>query len=367
MNILIIGYCKLDDGFLYASRALENLNYTIFFFPYFNYILDEIPNKDDILNEFIHTNNIEICLWWNNSIQSQTFEQIISKPRNLNQSQCTNQQKDKYNTPIKHYFFNWDPFLYNYEKYNADIWKERIEERKKIYPLLDHVFSCFEKEINYFKSYLLISYLPPGFDKTVSYFKDDPLFECDISIVCTNLYDYKAEFPEDATNITRSKIVNKLYENRDKIKFHIYGPEKFKDQFPDCYKGFISYKDCYKVFSNSKINLSIHPMVNELNSLNSTKEYFSERVPQILGCKGLLMTNSYFTNILKNKVDYVYIDKNKDINIDILDIVKYIIDPQNKEECDKIRENGYQKALLHYQWNSWANGIHEVIEDSRSY
>jgi hypothetical protein len=53
MNLLIIGYCKLDDGFLYASRALEKLNYTIFFFPYFNYILDAIPNKDDILNSTI--------------------------------------------------------------------------------------------------------------------------------------------------------------------------------------------------------------------------------------------------------------------------------------------------------------------------
>jgi len=355
MNLLIIGYCKLDDGFLHASHALKNLNYTIFFFPYFNYILDRILNKDDILNEFIHTNNIQVCLWWNNSIKSQTFQQII------------NQKQDKYNSSIKHYLFNWDPFLYNYKKYDAGIWEDRIEERKKIYPLLDHVFSCFEKEVNYFKSYLSISYLSPGFDKTVSYFHEDSAFACDISIVCTNLYDYNAEFPEDSTNITRSEIVNKLYENRDKIKFHIYGPEKFKDQFPDCYKGFISYKDCYKVFSNSKINLSIHPIVKELNSLNSTKEYFSERVPQILGCKGLLMTNSYFTNILKENIDYVYIDKNTNIdknkNIDILDIVKYIIDPRNKEECDKIRENGYKKALMHYQWTEWANGIHEVIEN----
>ena len=355
MNLLIIGYCKLDDGFLYASRALEKLNYTIFFFPYFNYILDKIPNKDDILNEFIHTNNIELCLWWNNSIQSTTFDRIINNPNITSRP------------VIKHYLFNWDPFLYNYDKYNAIIWKDRIEERKKIYPLLDHVFSCFEKEVNYFKSYLKISYLPPGFDKTISYYHQDITFSCDVSIVCTNLYDYNAEFPEESTNITRSEIVHKLYENRNIIKFHIYGPEKFKTQFPECYKGFISYKDCYKVFSNSKINLSIHPMVNELNSINSTKEYFSERVPQILGCKGLLMTNSYFTNIIKDKIDYVYIDKHTDNTVDFIDVIKYIIDPLNKEECDKIRENGYQKALLYYQWNKWANCIHEVIENSRSY
>jgi len=354
MNLLIIGYCKLDDGFLYASRALEKLNYTIFFFPYFNYILDKIENRDDILEEFINNNNIDICLWWNNNIHSTTFDRLINNQNNSSISH------------LKHYLFNWDPYLYNYEKYNALIWKDRIEERKKIYPMLHHVFSCFEKEVNYFKNYLRISYLPPGFDQTISYFDQDPNYACDISIVCTNLYDYNSEFPEESTNITRYEIVNKIYENRNTIKFHIYGPEKFREQFPDCYKGFISYKDCYKVFSNSKINLSIHPLVNELNSHNSNKEYFSERVPQILGCKGLLMTNSHFSNILQNKVDYIYIDKknNTEINdnINIFDIINYIIDPVNKDECDKIRENGYQKALTYYQWNNWANYIHKVIE-----
>ena len=356
MNLLIIGYCKLDDGFLYASRALEQLNYTIFFFPYFNYILDKVENRDDILEEFILSNNIHICLWWNNNIHSKTFERLINNPNIISIP------------PLKHYLFNWDPFLYNYEKYNSVIWKDRIEERKKIYPLLDHVFSCFEKEVNYFKTYLPISYLPPGFDQTISYFHENIDYTCDVSIVCTNLYDYDAEFPQEATNITRSEIVNKIYEHRDTIKFHIYGPEKFKDQFPECYKGFISYKDCYKVFSNSKINLSIHPLVKELNSQNSIKEYFSERVPQILGCKGLLMTNSHFSNILQKNVDYVFIDKinNTEIlenpnNIDIIDIINYIIDPINKDECDKIRENGYKKALVHYQWSTWANDIHTVI------
>jgi ATP-dependent Zn protease len=40
-------------------------------------------------------------------------------------------------------------------------------------------------------------------------------------------------------------------------------------------------------------------LLKELNNENSKEEYFSERLPQILGCKGLLMTNSLLTNILK--------------------------------------------------------------------
>jgi len=352
-NLLIIGYCRLDDGFLYASRALESFNYNIHFFPYFNYILDKIDNKDNILHEFIIKNDINICLWWNNSIKSESIKNIIHNKLN-NNDHCIEKAE------IKHYFFNWDPFLYNYQKYNSLIWEERINERKNIYPLMEHVFSCFEKEVNYFKNYLNISYLPPGFDETISYYYEDSTFSCDVSIVCTNLYDNLEEFPKDSTNITRAEIVNQLYENRNKIKFHIYGPENFKEKYPECYKGFISYKDCYKVFSNSKINLSIHPMVNELNSINSTKEYFSERVPQILGCKGLLMTNSNFSHILKNNIDYIYIDSEK--GIDILDIIYYIINPDNKIESDRIRENGYKKAIEHYQWYNWASVIDNIIQ-----
>ena len=37
MKLLIIGYCHLDDGFLYASKALEKVNYEIYFFPYLQY------------------------------------------------------------------------------------------------------------------------------------------------------------------------------------------------------------------------------------------------------------------------------------------------------------------------------------------
>ena len=40
INILIIGYYKLDDGFLYGAKALNNFNYNIIFFPYSFYIND---------------------------------------------------------------------------------------------------------------------------------------------------------------------------------------------------------------------------------------------------------------------------------------------------------------------------------------
>ena len=356
INLLLIGYCHLDDGFLYASKALEKLNYKIFFFPYLSHIMDNIENRDEILIEKIKNDNINVCLWWINNMNYESYKKIISE-----------QNKEiSGKTKVKNYFFNWDAFLYNYEKYNSYSWKDKIDNKKLYYPLMNHIFSCYETEIDYFKkewnqperendSNKSISYAHSGFDKNISFYEYDEKYICDISIVCTNLYNNTSEFPDESTNITRYEIVNKLYENRNKINFHIYGPEHFRELYPDCYKGFIKYRDCNKVFSNSKINLSIHPMVNELNGLNSNEIYFSERVPQILGSKGLLLTNSYLSNKLINNEDYIFINNHMDWFQLVMDIISDI------DKYNIVRENGYNKALLYYQWDKWAECLDNQV------
>lgn len=340
MNILLIGYCHLDDGFLYASKALERLDYKVSFFPYLSYIMDKVSNRDEIIIKKIKDDNINICLWWCNNITFESYDKIIKK---------SDIDKD-----IKHYFFNWDFLLYNYKKYNSDIWKERVNTKKLCYCLMNHVFTCYEKEIEVFDKLINISYAYPGFDKEISYYLPNDEYKCDISIVCTNLYKNNNEFPDEATNITRYEIVDKLYEHRDKIKFHIYGYENLKEQYPECYRGFIKYQQCNKVFSNSKINLSIHPIVNELFTENSEYEYFSERVPQILGCKGLLVTNSLLKKNLKPDEDYIYIDRNIDWFEKFMDIIN------NDEKYDKMRENGYKKGIEFYQWTYFAHEIDKI-------
>jgi hypothetical protein len=353
-NLLIIAYCGLEDGFLYASKGLEKLGYKIHFCPYLCYIMDNVENKDQLVIDQIKENNIEICLWWTNNVEVSSYEFIIK------QSMLYTNLKPNLNPNLKHYFYNWDAFLYNYKVYNANlIWEERIEKKEKIYSLMNHIFSCNEKEISYFKDNypnISISYACTGFDKDISYFEYDPIYECDVSIVLTNLYKNTNEFPTESTNITRYEIVEKLYQNRDKIKFHIYGFENLKELYPDCYKGFIRYSDCRKVFANSKINLSIHPMVYELNGPYSKEEYFSERVPQILGSKGLLLTNSYLSHYLKHGEDYIYIDKYCNWFNIIMDII------HNSSKYDNIRQNGYEKGLLYYQWNSWAEKLNKIFK-----
>lgn len=335
MNILLIGYCHLADGFLYASRALEKYNYKIFFFPFLIYKMD---NNDNYVNDFknkIVEDKIDICLWWNNSI---TYEDMILM----------------INNDLINIFFNWDPFLYHYHKYNTNNWTERIESKKKIYPLMNHIFSCFETEIKYFPK-LSIHYNPPGFDNNVSKYERNDDYSCDISFILTNLYSDNNEFPTEASNINRYDVVNAVYQNRTKFDFHIYGPEFLKNLYPECYKGFIKYDDCNKVFSNSKINLSIHPIIKELNQKNSKEEYFSERVPQILGCKGLLVSNSDFNHILNKDKDYIYIDS----TMDYINLFENIID--NYDDYNFIRINGYNKAIKNYNWLNWAKIIHETL------
>jgi len=272
----------------------------------------------------------------------------------LNNSIEYNEFEQMYYSTIKNIFYNWDPFLFEGEKYNTNNWIERLDKKRKIYDKMDLIFSCFEKEINYFQDSHKIYYNPPGFDHSISFYEYEKEYVCDISIVLTNLYNDHQEFPKDATNIGRYEIVNTLYKHRDKINFHIYGPEHFKELYPDCYKRFIKYDECRKVFSNSKINLSIHPIINELSNKKSSMEYFSERVPQILGCKGLLMTNSQLSYILKKDIDYIQINKDN-----WLDEIKNIINNSNK--YNYIRENGYIKASKNYTWNNWANIIHKKI------
>ena len=352
MNILLIGYCNLGDGFLYASKALEQLNYKIYFFPYLNYKMDQNPNLIQDLKESIINNKINICLWWNNSIQYDEINEILK---------TNNENKSEIKTNIKNIFYNWDPFLYNYEKYNVNNhWENIIENKKKVYSLMDFIFTCYEKEKMYFQSKpyeYKIFYNSPGFDKNASKYVYNKNYSCDVSFVLTNLYNNQNEFPQEATNLNRYTIVDKLYEKRNTIKFNIYGPENFKYIYPECYKGFIKYDEANLVFSNSKINLSIHPIIYELNEENSNEEYFSERVPQILGCQGLLMTNSNLSSILKKNEDYIHINQ----NMDYINLIENIL--KNYKQYKHIKMNGYKKAINYYQWNNWGKKIDQIIKN----
>ena len=151
-KILLVGYCNLYDGFLYSSNALKKFGYIMYFFPYMgfqnnNIHIDEINMR---LINFIIENNISYILWWNNRISYKNIDFIIKNIYIKNKN-------------IKNIFFNWDPYLYDYERYDCYYWKELIEDRVNIYKLMNCTFSCFEREINCLRNKTKITYLPPGF------------------------------------------------------------------------------------------------------------------------------------------------------------------------------------------------------------
>lgn len=225
-----------------------------------------------------------------------------------------------------------------------------IDRNINLYKFFDKIFTCNPIEVQFFKDKFNILHLNPGFDPEISKFIKNEKYECDISIVCTNLYCDKIFTPE-VQRIKRKKLVDDLYEIRDKLKFRIYGPNNayglnLYQNYPDCYVGPISYENCPLVFSNSKINLNIH-MNSYLN--NGEEEYFCERIPQILGCQGLLFCETEFKTLIP-QIDYILADPDNYIN-QIIDII------QNNEKYNQIRKNGYEKAIKNLTWDNWAKKI----------
>lgn len=327
MKILLIGYYKLDDGFKYASNALKKLDYDIDFFPMMFYYNEK--RMIDGIKEFKKKAEItDIFLWWiyYPFEEVSVFFDIIGSKKII----C----------------YNWDPLIYpdiNHISYN--FWENNKKNREEYIIRSYKYFNVVpqEKGIN-------IIFNPPGGDETISYYKELPEYKCDVSIICTNLYDNEI-FPKNFQKISRKEIVDNLYKERNNIKFHIYGPNYLNNLYPDCYQGFIKYDDCYKVFSNSKVNLNIH--VNSYLNENE-KEYYSERLPQILLCKGLLFCDSEFKNVLIPGIDYILGNPNKYME-QIMDIIS------NSDNYNNIRESGYKKALKNMTWIKWANIIKDNI------
>ena len=156
-------------------------------------------------------------------------------------------------------------------------------------------------------------------------------------------------FPKKHVRLHRKDIVDILYSNRNSIRFHIYGPPKLYDLYPECYRGFVKYEDCPKVFSNSKISLCIHA-----TSFNNYGKYlyFSERLPQILASYGLLYTDTIYDGLLVPDMNYILADP-----INPLEQINNIIKSYNSHKYQQIKKNGYETAIKYMTWNNMLDKI----------
>ena len=348
-SLLIVGYYHLEDGFLACSNYLKN-DYDIYFFPLSHYH----DSKYDIRSELVqyingdqcehyecglkpHNNPINVVLIWH-------FKYFIENHARLN---IFVNIKNEVKHDVLYLGYNWDP----------QPPEKGLELMKILFiRLLDYYLTCDGREISILKDMGEYNYVycPSGYDPTITHYIEDNSYECDISIVCTNLYyDYDL-FPLECVRVHRGSLVDLVYAHRSEFKFHIYGPSELGEKYPECYRGYIKYNECPRVFSNSKINLCIHATSH---NNYGTYSYFSERLPQILGSRGLLYCDTVYEYLLKPDLNYILAD-----DIDPLGQIRNIINNYHHLKYCQIKDNGYELATKHLTWNNMRQKISLINE-----
>jgi len=338
MKLLLIGYYHLAEGFLGAMNALRNkYKYDIDFFPLSAYL--NIYNTEDtiahlkqfilkkdciLLPEVISTNNQipNVILWWNFSLDRESFLSVYNQ-----------------DVPhrISHIFYSWD-----------DPFQTELMGPNDIFSRMDIVFTCCKKSIQYYMNQgcKTVYYAKPGFDPQVHHDIEEQNYDCDVSIVCTNLYDQ----PMHSGKAINRKHMLDLIKNDHSIKFCIYGPNKLHKMYPDNYAGYVNFKDTHRVFNKSKINICTHVRKN------TGYMYINERVCQILGSGGLLFIDNVagLDKIIDRKTECVVIDETN-----ILAQIHSILD--NYAYYEVVKKYGRQHALATMTWDGWADIVHQGI------
>ena len=152
-------------------------------------------------------------------------------------------------------------------------------------------------------------------------------FTCDVLFIGTNLY---IDDMFKNKTFTRKQVLDLLYQDKT-IKLHTYGCEDLKKYYPESYKGFLPYNQCYKAFSGAKICLNISHIMDEqipilldniaknnlgdnytLNN-NDNNVFFSDRVAQIIACESIVLSNNDYKNTLTKNHDYIFLNNLDDL------------------------------------------------------
>jgi len=266
-NILIVGYYHLSDGFLAAAKAMMERGNTVSFFPMYRYRQDVVDSRNDYVDLLIEaTRGANVVLWWYH-------------PDNLSVEEVTRVITVG---GKKHVHFNWDI-------------RHPSSKRETILAMMDLNLTVNPLELTVYPEF---RFCPPGFHPSTHYRSPDPNYRCDVSIVCTNLYE-DDEWPQRYQRCPRKVLVDQL-DAHPTIIFHLYGPVKFQARYPKSYRGSIPYNESRLVFSNSQLNLCLN--------CTSIDGYISERVPLVMACGGVVYADSQIGLGAADGRDYVLVD-----------------------------------------------------------
>ena len=320
MNILIIGYYGFEDGYYAYGKHFQNYFKTVSFFPL-------IECRDSTKNNTTSIADIDTVISGHDFNKNVYSKKLINHnvPKNVVLIAHNNDMLASLkinNTLVIEYIYslkkkfdfqliqvNWDPIINNANNNIINFFDKSFCSDPSLLPLY--------KNVRFFQA---------GYSTDTSFYKEDTDYKCDVSFIGTNLYENPI-FPNQILN--RKQIIDLLYSDKS-IKLHIYGPKFLGDRYPDSYKGFIPYKDCYKVFSNSKISLNISPLINVKTG---DKLYYSERLPQILACDSVMLCNNDLSPMLIPNEHYLHIN---DIN-ELLPSIKHFL--SNTAFQEKIKKN----------------------------
>lgn len=323
MNLLLFGCYGMCDGYSYCNYFKEYF-LTVSFFPVYE------------LNDRLNENHQNFSLYDIDNIIKGDLNKNYYTDRLINHNIkkdiiiiLHNNEFIKNNIIIKHIIELKNIYQFKLLQINWDV---SINELK-INENFDLSFNSNPNMILHNKNAL---FFKSGFCIDKSYYKIDDNYKCDVSIICTNLY-------EGWENNMRKNIVDLLYDNNE-IKFYIYGTNNIKNKYPNKYKGFINYDNCNLVFSNSTFNLNISP-VNDITQFGY--HYFSERLGQIIGCNSIMISNNDYKNMLIPNYHYIYIKNIEDL---IPTILKYKDDTNfimnMKKNISNIRNNFNYKNVV---------------------
>ena len=321
MRISLVGAFNLADGYLGAAKALRKLGHEVLFVPAYMYRSEFPETHVDLIAKDLEEQNPDVILWW--------------RAETLKASELGLMRK-KFKQGFA--FFSWD------DPYQ---WEDPINQIDKKCPFLDVVFTCCQGSRAMYKRFgaKQVFYCLPGFDKEIHYPDYDENYKCDISLVCTNLYD-KIQTREP--HISRRALIDKILEQIPGVDLRLYGPAGFSEIYPQHYRGWVPFDQSRKVFSSSKINLNSHICPYAFMYLN-------ERTTQILGSGGLLFVDAVngIDKIFKNN-ECVVMDPNN-----FTDQLKHIL--FNYAPYEEMRKRGLEKALQDLSWDSWAKTVTEGI------
>jgi hypothetical protein len=372
MRVVIVGYYSCEHGFGGGAEALAKRGYVVDFFPLSAYVADHgVAETIDALVGFIN-NDVDVAkmhpktihnkighggtlptiiLWWNN------VGTLMDSLRGVREK-----------TPNTRWiYYTWDV-----------VQAQNTSERDNIYSVFDSCLTCSETDTFWYKlnGCRRAAYLAPGFDPKLHHpaatlnqeqEADKQRWECDVSLVCTNLYEHEHKDGGD-DHINRAKLLDKLQEKQQELakigtelKVHLYGPAEFRDRYPTMYRGYANFEDLSKIYYWSHINICTH--VSKRHS-----RYINERVCQILGSGGLLLVDATkdIKRVLDTDNECLIIDENDPVG-QIMNVLKMYSNNEGRKRLDEIKHNGYQRALEYLTWDHWAKTVDSTIREIQPY